>query len=308
MLGPSWTCVLMPKGTLAGRLKPIAAGRPSRMLTEDYTVRLEQFQGPLDLLLYLARKAEVDIAEIPIAQIADQYVDHLQGIDRIDIDLAGEFLVMAATLMELKSRLVSPSDPNQKSDDSGDAEGASESEDGAVDLRSELIQQLLAYKSFRDAADALERRRDTWQRRHPAGKAATDRDSMLEAVQRRNESIELEDLGVFDLVEAYEAVLERVNFDRLGAHHVTLDADDTPIEKHAENLLEQLGEEARPMALREVFRGRTRGQIVGLFVATLELVRRRLVKIEFTNDVDDVTIAIRQDDGDASSDSESDAE
>ncbi len=265
------------------------------MLTEDYTVRLDQFQGPLDLLLYLARKAEVDIVDIPIARIADQYVEHLEGIERIDIDLAGEFLVMAATLMELKSRLLSPLPAEDAEEDTATEREQRSDDDDAVDLRAELIQQLLAYKSFRDAADALERQRDTWSRRYPAGKAATDRDAMLEAVQRRNESIELEDIGLFDLVEAYEAVLERVNFDLLGSHHVALDDDDTPIEMHAEDLIDRLGQSSAPMALREIFSGRTRGQVVGLFVATLELVRRRRIEIRQRDEDGEVVLALRQD-------------
>lgn len=263
------------------------------MLTEDYTVRLDQFQGPLDLLLYLARKAEVDIVDIPIARIADQYVEHLEGIERIDIDLAGEFLVMAATLMELKSRLLSPIPAEGRDDDAPHQERRS-GDDDAVDLRAELIQQLLAYKAFRDAADGLERQRETWSRRFPAGKAATDRDALLEAVQRRSESVELEDIGLFDLVEAYESVLERVNFDLLGSHHVALDDDDTPIELHAEDLIDQLGRAERPIALRDVFTGRTRGQVVGLFVATLELVRRRRIEILQRDEDGEVVLALRQ--------------
>ena len=79
-----------------------------RSVSTEYRVRLEAFEGPLDLLLYLIRRAEVDITDIPIAAIADQYMQYLAGIERIDIDLAGEFLVMAATLMEIKSRMLSP--------------------------------------------------------------------------------------------------------------------------------------------------------------------------------------------------------
>lgn len=277
------------------------------MLTDDYTVRLDQFQGPLDLLLYLARKTEVDIIDIPIARIADQYVEHLEGIDRIDIDLAGEFLVMAATLMELKSRLLSPVPVEGREDDAPERERRSE-DDEAVDLRAELIQQLLAYKAFRDAADGLERRREIWSRRFPAGKAATDRDALLEAAQRRSESVELEDIGLFDLVEAYERVLERVNFELLGSHHVALDDDDTPIEMHAEDLIERLGRAEAPLALRDVFHGRTRGQVVGLFVATLELVRRRRIEIQQREGDGEVVLALCQGDGSDESAEESSLE
>ena len=105
------------------------------MNAQEYKVQLENFEGPLDLLLYLIRKAEVEITAIPIAGITDQYLAHIEGVERLDIDLAGEFLVMAATLMELKSRAISPAEPLE-----ADGEGASVIED-ALDPRSELVLQ-----------------------------------------------------------------------------------------------------------------------------------------------------------------------
>lgn len=268
--------------------------------TDDYTVRLDQFHGPLDLLLYLARKAEVELATLPIAEITDQYIEHLRGIDRIDIDLAGEFLVMAATLMELKSRLVSPGAAGDESDDAagepgepaaGGSRGRSREPE---DLRAALIGQLLAYKTYRDAADALERRAGEWSRRHAIAPAGTDREAIIEAVQRRNESVELEDIGLYDLMSAYQAVLERVNFDRLGSHHVTLDDDDTPIEEHAADLLDRLASLGAATPLREFFRGRSRGQVVGLFVATLELVRRRRLRIDPDETTGEPVLSLRE--------------
>jgi len=265
------------------------------MLTDDYTVRLDQFQGPMDLLLYLARKAEVDIVDIPIASIADQYVARLTDLDHIDIDLAGEFLVMAATLTELKSRLISPAPVGDaESDQAGDdpRKGASKE---PLDLRDELIGQLLAYKELRDAADALESRRAVWKKRFPAAKAATDRGALLEAVQRRNDTIELEDVGLFDLVEAYEQVIERVDFNLLGAHHVALDDDDTPIEVHAADLVDLLERATEPTPLRSIFAGRSRGEIVGLFVAVLELVRRRAIGCDHRKDDGEFVLTLRRD-------------
>ncbi|MFM9996014.1 MAG: segregation and condensation protein A, partial [Phycisphaerales bacterium] len=112
-------------------------------MTVDYRVRLEAFQGPLDLLLFLIRRAEVDVTDIPISTIADQYLEHLAAIERIDIDLAGEFLVMAATLMEIKSRSLLPQEAAAEGDDEPDP-------------RRELVKQLLEYRKFKDAAAALE--------------------------------------------------------------------------------------------------------------------------------------------------------
>src|SRR5438552_12528500 len=108
----------------------------------EYNVHLETFQGPLDLLLFLVKRHEIDIRDIPIAQVAGQFLDYLNVLQLIDVEWAGEFLVMAATLMEIKSRLLLPR---------GEEELAAE-----ADPRRELVKQLLEYKKFKDAAAALE--------------------------------------------------------------------------------------------------------------------------------------------------------
>ncbi len=246
-------------------------------MTTDYRVQLTAFEGPLDLLLYLIRRAEVDITDIPIAAIADQYIAYLTAIDRIDIDLAGEFLVMAATLMEIKSRMLAPAEP------SAQAEGLSPpaSDDASPDPRAELVQQLLAYKRFRDAAAALEDRKHDWERRFPAGHAGVDDEKLREALAAQAEDVDLEDVSLVDLVDAFSKIVASVNFDRLGEHTVTY--DDTPIELHAEDLLDRLkretSEQSPTLPLAAVFVGRKRGEMIGLFLATLELVRRRAITI-----------------------------
>ena len=113
----------------------------------DYRVNLEIFAGPLDLLLYLVRKDEVDIYDIPIAKITDQYIHYIELLKSLDIDLAGDFLVMAATLMQIKSAMLLPkAEPDQLQDDD------------LSDPRRELIRQLLEYKKFKDAAGFLSRK------------------------------------------------------------------------------------------------------------------------------------------------------
>jgi segregation and condensation protein A len=247
------------------------------MVTTEYRVHLEAFDGPLDLLLHLTRRAEVDITNIPIATIADQYMEYLSGIDRIDIDLAGEFLVMAATLMEIKSRMLAPARPEgeESYDPSAQAEGA------RTDPRAELVQQLLAYKKYRDAAASLEDRKSDWERRFPAGQAGVDDERLREALAAHQDELDLEDVSLVDLVEAFSKIVATVNFDRLGEHTVTY--DDTPIELHAEDLLDRLRRETGPdsptLPLAAIFSGRRRGEMIGLFLATLELVRRRAITI-----------------------------
>jgi segregation and condensation protein A len=245
-------------------------------VTIDYRVRLDAFEGPLDLLLYLIRRAEVDITDIPIAALTDQYLEYLKQIEAIDIELAGEFLVTAATLMEIKSRMLAPA-ARPAAAEGGEGAESKPSEDP----RAELVKQLLAYKQYRDAATALELRKAEWENRFPGGRAGVDNEALREVLAAQQEELDLEDLSLMDLVEAFSEIAASVNFERLGDHQVTY--DETPIELHAEDIVDRLKREAdsgKPrMTLRELFTGRTKPEMIGLFLATLELVRRRAVRV-----------------------------
>ncbi len=251
-------------------------------MMDEHHITLDAFEGPMDLLLYLIRKNEVDIHDIPVASITDQYLKHLESLSapgssrRIDIDLAGEFLVMAATLMEIKSRLLSPKPIAPRNDDGTPQQ----------DPRAELVRQLLVYKQFRDAADALEKRAGEWSRRFPTGAAIADSKSIHDAMEAMADDAELEDIQIIDLVEAFRKIAETVNFERLGEHKVTY--DDTPIELHAEDIVDRLKRHAAgdladdttpgdEMDFRSIFTGRNRPEMVGLFLALLQLVRQQRV-------------------------------
>lgn len=242
----------------------------------DYTVTLDAFQGPLDLLLFLIRRAEVDVHDIPVAKITEQYMGYLRQLDSIDIETAGEFLVMAATLMEIKSRMLMP----KPAVDESSADAPIDAVAAAEDPRADLVRQLLAYKRFRDAASALESRLTQWESRFPTTSAglpgATPEE--IEAAQARD----IEDLDLLDLVEAFGKIIETVDLTRVGEHRVT--DDETPIEIHAEDILDRLKRDARDlseqvggrgMLFRELFAGRTKAEAVGLFLAMLELIRQQ---------------------------------
>ncbi len=282
----------VPLAQGAGRFRPDWSSHAAPMLTEDYRVRLDAFEGPLDLLLYLIRRAEVDVTDIPISTIADQYLAHLAGLEHIDIDVAGEFLVMAATLMEIKSRMLSPRRAGDAAGEGeqGGAEGGADTVAAALteDPRAELVQQLLEFKRSRDAATALDRLRDEWARRFPTASLAHDRDALREAIAEQAADLDMEDLGLFDLVEAFERIARQVNFEALGAHHIGAE-EDVPIEVHAEDILDQLrrgvgasdesGEAKRgETTFRALLTGRTRTEMIGLFLALLELIRRRAIR------------------------------
>ena len=128
----------------------------------NFRVQLDVFRGPLDLLLYLVRKHEVDILDIPIAMITDQYLEHLAVLEQLDVNEVGDFLEMASMLIEIKSRIVLPR--------------ADEEDSELDDPRQELVRRLLEYKKYKDAAGLLEERGRQWQQRVSRGRGEQKRD------------------------------------------------------------------------------------------------------------------------------------
>ncbi|MEM1424651.1 MAG: segregation/condensation protein A [Planctomycetota bacterium] len=259
-----------------------------------YTVHTERFHGPLDLLLQLIVRSELEVTEISLADVADKYLAHVRDLSDVDVDDAGEFLVIAATLVEIKSRLLSPDDR---------CEGADRKKKGPagpMDAAALLVEQLLAFKAYREAGEILERRRDDWLRRYPSGRAAVDREALAEAT-RPDDDTDLEDLGLYDLVEAFRRIAETVQFERLGEHAV--EDDDTPIELHQADIVDTLERHAREQratpTLRTVFAGRTRLQVCGMFIGLLELVRQRRLKVTPVEGGHDVELALREPEEDA---------
>ncbi len=229
---------------------------------QDYRVQLDVYQGPLDLLLYLIRRDEIDIHDIPISPITEQYLEHLRTLKTLDINLAGEFLVMAATLMEIKSAMLAP---REQDEDQADLPAAED----PTDPRYELIHQLLAYRRYKDAAHDLEQRKASHEARFARSPVIPDfRDE-------RTPELDLEDVSLWDLVEAFGRIMDQVG---LRDHRHEVVVDDTPIELHAADLVDRL-ERDGPMTLQAVFEGRQPGEMLGLFLATLELVRQRRLRV-----------------------------
>jgi len=257
----------------------------------DYKVQLDVYSGPLELLLYLIRREEVDVRDIPIARITEQYLRHVEVIRRIDINLAGEFLVMAATLMEIKSRMLIPRPPSANVE-GAEGTGPSTVEDLA-DPRYELVKQLLAYKEFKDAATDLRRR------------AQTESDRFPRAIPRgsgpRVAPLDIEDLDLFRLIDAFNAIMTSVGHSAFG-HEVVY--DDTPISLHQADILDRLTRDAadtangaaKGLTLQDIFVGRTsKSEMIGLFLATLELIRQKKIMVEQSEMLGEIRIKLRED-------------
>jgi len=219
-----------------------------------YQVRLASFEGPLDLLLHLIKKHEVNIYDIPIARITQQYLDYLSMMKSLNLALAGEFLVIAATLIHIKSRMLLPAEEIDAEDEEG------------PDPREELVQRLLEYKRYKDAAGQLDRRerlwRDCFERVPPPspGKA---------------EETVLADVTLFDLLDALHGLLARSPTARL----IEIVPENLTVKDQMNMLLEVLdGKES--VTFLSLFEGQQpRLLIIVTFLALLELVRLRLVRV-----------------------------
>ncbi|HOD99772.1 MAG TPA: segregation/condensation protein A [Kiritimatiellia bacterium] len=219
------------------------------MTQEEYKVRLDVFEGPLDLLLYLIKKDELDIYNIPIERITTQYVQYLDLMKMLDLNIAGEFLVMAATLMMIKSRMLLP------------VEERPELEEEEEDPRWDLVRQLVEYKKFKDAAlhlESLEARREDIFWRDGA-----------EAVLTKEADLALRDVGLFDLISAFNDALKKIQNEELReifAEHFT-------VAEKIEQLSDRLARE-RSFSLSDMFAAmRSRQEIACTFLALLELIR-----------------------------------
>ena len=235
---------------------------------EQFRISIEAFDGPLDLLLYLVRRAEVDIHAIPIAQITDEYLDILREAASVDVEMAGEFLVMAATLIEIKSRSLVPQELIEEDDQQEAIDHPSS------DPKEDLIRQLLAFQRFRTASELLEARRLSYMNRFDATIG------MLKVPEIEEEpSLDLDDVHLLDLSDAYEYIASSIDFARLGEHHISF--DDIPIEVCQEDLLDQLCHAtSHKLTLQKAFEGITITERVGMFLAMLELVRLRRISVQ----------------------------
>ncbi len=219
-----------------------------------YTIHLEMFEGPLDLLLHLIHKNELDITDIPIALITEQYLEYLRLMKVLNLDIAGEYLLMASTLLYIKSKTLLPTSSEE------------EGEEGE-DPRAELMRRLLEYQKYKEAAAELEKR------------PMLDRDVFI-----RSTSMEMEDTGeeekvevsLFELVEAFRIILERVKEEEF--HEVILDR--LSVEEKVQEILSLLQREKRSIAFHLLFPEQaSRRVIIITFLAILELVKTKLVRI-----------------------------
>ena len=218
----------------------------------QFRIALDIFHGPVDLLLYLIRSDELEVADIRIAAITDQYLEFIAVLEQIDVNAVGEFLDMASMLIEMKSRLVLP--------------GEDEIEQELEDPRQELVRRLLEYKRYRDAANMLEERSREWRERFP--RQSTDLPARpLSAHEQPIKEVEL-----WDLVSAFGRVLKEKH---ALAGPESIRYDETPIHIYMQRIDQQLRRDGR-VAFTAFFETSVhKTKLVGMFLAVLELVRHQ---------------------------------
>jgi segregation and condensation protein A len=221
----------------------------------DYKVKLEVFEGPLDLLLYLIKKDEIDIYDISLERITSQYLEYLQAFKELNIELAGEFVVMAANLIYLKSRSLLPVDQQPPEEDAGED-----------DPRWELIRQLIEYKKFKEAAAELHVR-ELEQEKVFAREGASS-----SALQ---EPLRLGEVGIFQLINAFQTVIKRIEA-RQDLQEIF--GERFSVSEKIDSILHRVGTGA-PVRFSELFGAvASRLEVVVTFLALLELIRLKQVR------------------------------
>lgn len=225
----------------------------------DYKVKLEVFEGPLDLLLYLIKRDEVDIYDISIERITKQYLEYMDAFQVLNIELAGEFIVMAANLLYIKSRTLLPKD-QQMADEEAEED----------DPRWELIRQLIEYKKFKEAAGLLRNREALQERLFPRSPVTPDlppADNLL-----------VEEVGIFDLINAFQKILKRLEKNKTEDLREIF-AENFTVSDKIDYLL-RVTESGVSMRFEECFaEAATRAEIVVTFLAMLELIRLKHLRV-----------------------------
>lgn len=240
------------------------------MLMEPNKVQLEIFEGPLDLLLYLVKKEEVDIYEVNLTKIATQFIEYIEVMRELDLDIAGEFLVMASTLMYIKSRELLPKDQQVQV----------EEEEEGDDPRWELIRQLVEYKKFKDAAAQLQTRE--LEQENVYARIPGRVDFELETPVRP-------DVSVFDLINAVNVILKRFGERDKGRD---VFADPWTVSEKIEHLL-NLSKSKPTMRFSELFAETTsRSEVVVTFLALLELIRMKHLRIQQPEPFSEIEISV----------------
>jgi segregation and condensation protein A len=249
-----------PAPAAAGEAAEVSAGRRPH----GVTVKLERFEGPLDLLLHLIKRDEIDIYDIPIARITQQYLAYIELMRALDLEVAGEFLVMAATLMRIKAKMLLPLPASGEEEDEGDP-------------REELVQRLVEYRQFKEAANTLRLREDERRLLFTRG--------MLPGEDEAGR-LPLAPATLFDLLGALDRVMARVPVPAVYA----VESEAHSVEDKLALIVEVLRERGRVPFEELLLRCRSRNEMIVTFIALLELIKLGEAVVVQAENFGDITI------------------
>ncbi|WP_175639732.1 segregation/condensation protein A [Metabacillus schmidteae] len=242
----------------------------------QYHVKIDAFEGPLDLLLHLINRLEIDIYDIPVSEITEQYMLYIHTMQELHLDIASEYLVMAATLLSIKSRMLLP---KQEEDLFEDEYG----EEPEEDPRDELMRRLIEYRRFKEAADDLRTLEED--RSHVYTKAPSD---LSEFVTESTTQIDSLNVTIYDMLGAFQKMLRRKKIQK--PVQTKIARQEIPIEKRMEEILADLKSRPGRRKFHDLFPSNIKEHLVVTFLAILELMKTRSIVIEQENNFSDIYV------------------
>ncbi len=269
--------VITPSGDVCynfGVSYRIGSASDDRM--SSYQVKLDRFEGPLDLLLHLINQAEVDIYDIPVSQITEQYLSYIHTMQEIQLDIASEYLVMAATLLAIKSKMLLPNPSVEMEEEFLDYEDD--------DPRDELVSRLVEYRKYKEAAQELKEKEE--QRSFIHTRAAEDLDQYISHDEKRDASIQ--GVSLFDMLSAYQKMLRRKSLKIPQTR--TVRSQEYSIEDRMNQVIDVLSQRNGTCRFEELFEVAEKPQIVVTFLAILELMKTRAIICTQSHNFADILI------------------
>jgi segregation and condensation protein A len=246
----------------------------------QYSVKLDAFEGPLDLLLHLINRYEIDIYDIPMSELTEQYLLYIYAMQELKLDIASEYLVMAATLLEIKSKMLLPKQEEELFDDDLEL-------DLEEDPREDLMQRLIEYRKYKEAADDLKHLEE--ERGQMFTRAPSD---LSEYNVDKQESISL-DVSLYDMLGAFQKLLRRKKLQKPLQTKIT--RQEIPIDTRMKQIVEELGslQPNERKNFMDLFPYEDKEHIVVTFLALLELMKKNSIVIEQENNFSDIFLSLR---------------
>ncbi|MGM7701735.1 segregation/condensation protein A [Pseudalkalibacillus sp. Hm43] len=246
----------------------------------QYNVRLDAFEGPLDLLLHLINRYEIDIYDIPVSQITEQYLEYIHTMQELQLDVASEYLVMAATLVAIKSKTLLPKHEEEDYDQQMEM-------DMEEDPRDELVRRLIEYRKFKEAS--------TYLREHEGQRSLTfsKPPSNLEHIEANAEPVNpVSNMTIYDLVDAFQSIFDKKKPKK--QPQTKIDRQDIPIDTRMNEIVTELKGKKGVRTFKSLFPYPSRDHMVVTFLAVLELMKTRQIRCEQEKNFQDIMIHLVQ--------------